>query len=451
MTDNQENLVSKVVYYLVKQLDACFYFRCLVPGKYLERNHGWKCYYDKIDDIFEMKDDGSYNFDRIKDSRREILDKADLIVLQRGTDYGHLQFIRYVKCHLKKPIIFEADDNYFDVDPSNTGYRYFAPRKPEISQMMSEVDGMTVTVPELVTVYSPYNSNIHVIPNLLDFEKIDKAPSLANDSRLLACSIYRCPKNYIEDGLMGAVKKIASDLLKKDNIPQTDENIDKMISGPVQFNIPVTFDAYRRMREEDSNLIIGWGGSPTHVMDIEIVRKPLLKVMEKYRRVNFTMVGFIHMLSLLQNSPYGVNVRRWLIDMDYKRFWHFNYVGVKNYFSLYKSLSFDIGLAPVAPIKFNKAKSNLKAIEYMALGVYPMVSNFDTYQGIMEKEGSANNEIGRGRICKTEDDWENNFYEVLNDHDMRAESIYHNDQYVRKYFDADLESYRWDGIYRKFL
>jgi len=344
-----------------------------------------------------------------------------------------------------------SDDDYINVPEWNTGYRYFAPRKAEIVQMISEVDAVTVTVPSLRDLYSKYNPRIKILKNCLDFEKIDKSPALVNDSKMLRASMYRCPRDYLEESLRDIVLKQVEAVINKEGKPLSQENIDAVMNGPVQFNVPVNFDWYRAIRDDEKKLLLGWGGSPTHILDIEVMRDPVMKVMSKYRFLHLVFVGYLHMMSLLRNSPYGANVRKWLIGMDLKRFWIFHLVGVKHYYSLYKALEFDIGLAPVSPVQFNASKSNLKVIEYMALGMYPMASDFTTYHGVMVPEGKENEDVGVGRLCKTQDDWEHNLYDVLNDHDMRAESVYHNDLFVRKHYDIDFESEHWDKFYRSLL
>lgn len=451
---SSESLVNPrklVVYFLCKNLDACFSYRILWPSKYLSRNHGWKCYYDVIDDIFETNDDGSLAYDKIKENRRETLELCDLVILQRGTDQGHLDLLRFIRDKLKKPIGYEADDSYINVPNWNSGYRYFAPRRAEIIQMLSEVDFMTVTVPELVDEYKPYNSKVHVLKNCIDFETMDSSSCLSNDSKMLRGSVYRCPKKFLEEQLRSVVNQQCVSICQHQNKEVNEENIAALMNGPVNFNLPIDFDWYRAVRDDEKSLIIGWGGSPTHAMDLDIVREPLLKVMHKYRNVHLALVGFLDMIRILKASPHGAVVRKWLMDIDFKRFWNFLYVDVKNYYAFYKALGFKIGLAPVVSNQFNSCKSNIKVLEYMALGIYPIASDFTTYQGIMESEQSSNLQIGRGRLCKSPEDWEKTLYEVLNDSEMMEDSIYHNEQFVRDNYDLEKEAGAWDKVYRSMI
>lgn len=61
-------------------------------------------------------------------------------------------------------------------------------------------------------------------------------------------------------------------------------------------------------------------------------------------------------------------------------------------------LQFDIGIAPLSDMPFNKAKSAIKLLEYSAAGIPAVVSKLDAYSLIHE-------EIGIGRLAKRPKDW----------------------------------------------
>ena len=50
----------------------------------------------------------------------------------------------------------------------------------------------------------------------------------------------------------------------------------------------------------------------------------------------------------------------------------------------YKTLSMDIGLGPLAPTYFNECKSSLRAVEFMALGIVPVLTDLQPYRGWVE-------------------------------------------------------------------
>jgi glycosyltransferase involved in cell wall biosynthesis len=72
-----------------------------------------------------------------------------------------------------------------------------------------------------------------------------------------------------------------------------------------------------------------------------------------------------------------------------------------------KSFCFDIGLAPLSDIDFNKAKSWIKMIEYAAAGVPAVCSPSPEYVRLYE-------EYGIGRIAHSKDEWRSHIDELQN-------------------------------------
>lgn len=440
------------VMYLAKQYDACFQYRGKVPMSHMHRKYGWKCYSDEIDAIYEVDELHNIDEKRIKKDRLEKFEAADVIVLQRGTDERHLRLLRFLKYEMKKPVIYEADDNYIEIPDWNSGSRFFKPRRAYIEMMMKEADGMSVTVPSLKSYYSRYNDNIHVLKNVLDFGMIDKAQELSMDSQLLSASAFRVPNAFIEDEFLPIVNDHLTRLVG--GIPPELRDPRKQELLRSYFRIPMPYSyALSKIRNDPKNVLIGWGGSPTHVMDIDIVRKPLQIVMNKYRRVHLMMIGFNFMLDTLskQRNPHAMQLRKWQHEMDLLRFWNIDLVGVQFFYDLMKTVKFDIGIAPVDMVEFNRGKSAIKILEYMAFGMYPMATKFDTYNGVMEDETSQNQDIGRGRMCANAREWEAHLYDVLNNKEMRDSSITHNHEFVRKHYNIETYVDEWDKFYRSFI
>lgn len=109
-----------------------------------------------------------------------------------------------------------------------------------------------------------------------------------------------------------------------------------------------------------------WGGSPTHERDLELIVSAVRRL-SRSEDVCFAFVGYVHR-AMMEVVPKG-------------RLFLFGLVPHSTYFSLYKGLKIDVGLAPVVENNFNKGKSNLKAIEQMAIRSLPVMSDFDTYRG----------------------------------------------------------------------
>lgn len=314
--------------------------------------------------------------------RAKVIDSinwADLVIFQRPTDASHLYLMKLAKKTGKK-ILVEYDDDYFNVDPSNPGYEYYRVRRPIVEEMTRIVDGVTVTTESLRQVYLPYNSNIRVLKNCIDLELLDADP------------IFHPAQIVMRDK-------------KHQRVP---------------------FEKYQEAREKYK--IIGWGGSPTHEKDLAIV-VPALKRIVRKEPVALAFVGFVHR-ALLE-----------LIPSD--RLFLFDLVPNEIYFSLYKTIKFDVGIAPVAPMTFNFSKSQNKETEYMALRILPVVSDLITY----------NQDICRGFLAtpnESEWGWVSAMRNALNCED-REERLLANREYVEKNYDIAKNIHQWIDFYQNVL
>ncbi len=113
-------------------------------------------------------------------------------------------------------------------------------------------------------------------------------------------------------------------------------------------------------RKQGARLRVGWAGSTSHGGDLALMHDVVRSLSDE---VDWVFLGF---------CP---DVLRPLV-----REFHPS-VAVKNYPAALAGLGLDIAIAPLAANAFNEAKSNLKLLEYGALG-YPVVcSNVLPYQG----------------------------------------------------------------------
>ena len=96
---------------------------------------------------------------------------ADILVYQRPDEPQTLAMALAMRDVCNAPVVFEIDDNVFDVAETNPSYKYWYPGSPyrELAEMfMRNVDAITVTTPALKEVYSKFNDNVIVLPNCQD-------------------------------------------------------------------------------------------------------------------------------------------------------------------------------------------------------------------------------------------------------------------------------------------
>jgi glycosyltransferase involved in cell wall biosynthesis len=169
-----------------------------------------------------------------------------------------------------------------------------------------------------------------------------------------------------------ALKKLYSEFCPKVEILPNSIDVE-ILDYTVPMGTFETFDrAGKKLTQEQylekraGKKLILWGGSPTHEKDLELIVGAARRL-SRTENVVFAFVGYVHK-ALLEIVPAD---RLILIGL----------VPAMQYYSLYKGIKADIGLAPVVDVPFNHGKSNLKAIEYAALRVLPVMSDIVTYQG----------------------------------------------------------------------
>ncbi len=114
-------------------------------------------------------------------------------------------------------------------------------------------------------------------------------------------------------------------------------------------------------------MTIGWAGSDTHRGDFEYVRSALRRFFARNPGIGFTSMGvdYRHVVG----APWG-ELRAWVPIWDDPA-------------GYMRRLDWQVGLAPLAPTQFNRAKSALKALEYAARGIVVVASDIEPYRSFV--------------------------------------------------------------------
>jgi glycosyltransferase involved in cell wall biosynthesis len=138
--------------------------------------------------------------------------------------------------------------------------------------------------------------------------------------------------------------------------------------------------------------VIGWSGSYSTVQYLELVR-PALERLARRRRFLLRVVG--------APAPVvqGVDVesRPWRSETEINEIGHF-----------------DIGLMPLSDDEWARGKCGLKALQYMAMGVPPVVSPIGVNRDIVEHGGN-------GLLATSAEDWVACLERLLDDRVLRGE------------------------------
>ncbi len=110
-------------------------------------------------------------------------------------------------------------------------------------------------------------------------------------------------------------------------------------------------------------VVLGWGGSAGHVEDVRAVLPVLQRVLEARPEVSFQLMGPPSFEALAQALPRTGYVPGGALE-DYEEF----------------VCGLTVGLAPNLPTAFNRCRSDVKFVEYAALGAVAVCQDLEPYR-----------------------------------------------------------------------
>lgn len=151
-----------------------------------------------------------------------------------------------------------------------------------------------------------------------------------------------------------------------------------------------------QMGKNKGKITIGWMGGGTHNDDLALVLPAIKTLTEKYPNVEFY---FLHGASPEVRKLKGVR-----INNKWER--------IDKYHKYIAKAGFDIGLAPLVDNAFNRAKSNLRWLEYSALGIPCVASNVGHFAETIRNGVD-------GLLCDTPEDFAKNLEALIVDKSKR--------------------------------
>lgn len=140
-------------------------------------------------------------------------------------------------------------------------------------------------------------------------------------------------------------------------------------------------------KKKKSGIRIGWVGSGSHSKDLELLDKVFPAILERNKDAQFVICSYFQddlsaLPEFLLNRKGVKIVNKWSPILKYPA-----HVAAQD---------FDIGLAPLVDNKFNRGKSNLRWLEYSALGIPCVASNVghfaetvkDGVDGFLARDGA---------------------------------------------------------------
>lgn len=141
---------------------------------------------------------------------------------------------------------------------------------------------------------------------------------------------------------------------------------------------------WKRRGKEGKTLNIGWVGGGSHDDDLAVAKDAVFAILEKYEHVRFTIghgapeffkhkpdCAYIHDIC---NPRYNKMKRCDKCGGIDGISWTHEFKTIDKYPKWVNGFKFDVGLAPLADLNFTRGKSNLRWLEYSAMGIPTIAS-----------------------------------------------------------------------------
>lgn len=293
--------------------------------------------------------------------------------------YNHLQevYLEEFSCTIRDEYI---SDEWFD--KGRLKYDAFVFQRQMSSVSFNVMDHLRkMGIPSVYEIDDNlFEVSIFAYGSSLDFNKISKEGQ-ENLTRLTK-AIQRC--DYLT---------VSTEPLKE-QLSHLHHNI-HVLRNYVDLDL---YTPYMKKEYDPETIVIGWGGSATHFPDMPEVSQALKDVVKMYDNVKLAIMGWPDC--------------EFFTDVDREKYIEIPWSSLEEYPKMVSQ--FDIGVCPLIDTKFNQAKSNLKYIEYGALGIPAICSKVYPYSntitegenGILVKAKGAVYRRWVAALCKLIEDVE---------------------------------------------
>ena len=304
---------------------------------------------------------------KIREEIYSLLKMCDLAIFQFTANPWIYSLIGLFQDTFKLSTLCEIDDYVLDTPTYSPaykgGFKHGSQAEWNITEHLKLAKAIIVSTDYLKECYKPFNKNIFVVPNCIDFQRWDKVVSIKN---------------------LG------------------------------------------------SRIRIGWAGGANHEDDLDILVPVIPIVLEKRKDVEFY---FVH----------GVSTKIRELSKRYNRIkWTHKWEHIDKYHHFISNFRFDVGLAPIVDSRFNRAKSNLRWLEYSALKIPTIAADIEPYKKAI-KSGET------GILVKSTDEWVSAILDLVDNETKRRKIGLSAYTEVKKNWNLDIIAPKYYTQLRSFL
>ena len=334
-------------------MNACPFIRIHTPFFELSKNENYQFFiYGK--EIMPLLDTDNMINDKI----------FDVIVIQRVNPYS-TKILKKAKKHNIK-VIYETDDDFLDINPSNPSYTYISEHFDNIQKLVKNADQIIVSTNELKKRLNKLNiNNVEIVKNYL-----------VNDSLPIRPFEFR-----------------GNDIIK-----------------------------------------IGYFGTLTHQGDLDLVHNVILRLKDIFSKKGVQVIFEIAGVAMIKDSDWINVVKLPYYPMSANTFYNW----------LSKNSEWDIGIIPLLNTEFNKCKSELKYIEFSALGIPVVASDISVYSETIQNGVN-------GYLASNEDEWVDKLSILIEDPILRNGMVNNARDDILENYNLKSRVDQWDNIFKRVL
>lgn len=182
--------------------------------------------------------------------------------------------------------------------------------------------------------------------------------------------------------------------------------------------------------KKENEIRIGWTGSASHWENLKHIEPAVIAILKKYPNVTFYHTGIFG--DMFQDKD--LREKGQIVNL--------NWSDLKSWPKFNRECNLDIALAPLTDNDFNRAKSNLRVLEYGSAKFPVICSPVSPYKCFTDKEVI---------FAKEDVEWYNTMERLIENPEERktlAENLY---QRVKKDYDVDKNYTIWIDAFNKIL
>lgn len=324
---------------------------------------------------------------------QEHLQASDVISLQSPAAQDSVTLMKLYKSEGKK-VVVDYDDYSFDLSPGNPRYNMLGIEEKEVVG----ADGKPVFK------WRDQENGFDVKENRAKFEGFKRCVEMAD--------MVTTTTDYLASKFRAYNRNV------------------QVCPNSVDFE---RWKPLPRPKSLDGQVRIGWFGGDSHYVDLKLFKGLIPRVLAKFPQVKFVFQG-----------PMVPEWGEFFKDVDPKRIEWYQWTDLRYYTFFLGAKFWDIGLCPLEDNDFNRCKSNIKALEFQALGAAVVAQNIPPYAP----------EITHGKtgfLASTEDDWFECISRLVGDDVLRNRIAFDGYQDAKDRFDLDKNCRIWERKYLDLL